>query len=223
MDNTSALLKLENITIHKGGHRILEAVNLTLHQGDYTCIYGRSGTGKTSLLRVIALLDQPTGGKIIIQDRDYTHTSPETKAMARNQLIGYIPQHDNLIPQLTIRENILLPLTINHTPPDKIKHKLQEITRELEIQDLLDRYPHQLSGGQRRRAIIARALIKNPKLILADEPLSGLDDQLTQKTLQILKQHADNGAAIIHATPDTTIKPPCTQTYKIQTGKLVPQ
>lgn len=223
MDNTGPLLKLENITVERGGHKILEGVNLTVEPGDYACIYGRSGTGKTSLLRTIALLDQPAQGKIIIQGQDYTHASQKTKAKARNQMIGYIPQHDNLIPQLTIRENILLPLTINHTPPQQVHERLQTITGALEIKDLLDRYPHQLSGGQRRRAIIARALIKNPKIILADEPLAGLDDQLIKKTLQILKQHANNGAAVIHATPDTTLKPPCTKTYKIQAGKLTPQ
>lgn len=222
MDNTSPLLKLENITIERGGHTILAGVNLTLEPGDYTCIYGRSGTGKTSLLRVIALLYQPTTGKIIIQGRDYTRANQKTRAQLRNRVIGYIPQHDNLIPQLTIRENILLPLTINHTPPQQAHERLQTITRALEIQDLLDRYPHQLSGGQRRRAIIARALIKNPKIILADEPLAGLDDQLITKTLQILKQHASNGAAVIHATPDTSLQPPCTKTYKIQHGTLTP-
>lgn len=220
MDNSNPLLTLQNVTIKKGPQVILREVNLTLNPGEYACIIGRSGTGKTSLLRTIALLEDPLEGRIIIMGREYTGASDPQGARVRLEHIGYIPQHDNLIPQLTVWENIILPLKLRQTPADEAEYLVMETARLLEIHMLLDRYPHQLSGGQRRRTIIARALVKKPKIILADEPLTGLDEALANKILNILKQHADNNLGVIHAAPTQVNSKLCSKTYRIRGGTL---
>ncbi|MCE4600969.1 MAG: ATP-binding cassette domain-containing protein [Desulfurococcales archaeon] len=210
------ILKLENITIKKGPEIILENINLAFKPGDYACIYGRSGSGKTSLLRVMALLEKPYEGKLEINGETINWNNQEQLIRHRRYTIGYIPQHNNLIPQLTVEENILLPIIINRTLTQQIINIFKTIVKKLEIENLLDRYPRQLSGGQQRRAIIARALIKKPEIILADEPLAGLDEDLAKKIIQLFKQYINDESIVVHATPDTSIKAPCTHTYIIK-------
>ena len=213
-------LKLEDVTIKKGPETVLENLNLTLELKDYVCIYGKSGSGKTSLLRVIALLEKPCEGKLIIDGEVIYWNNQKQLAYHRQHTIGYIPQHNNLIPQLTIRENILFPLIINRDLSRQREEMFKMIVKKLEIEDLLNRYPHQLSGGQQRRAIIARALVKSPRIILADEPLTALDDRLAKKVLELFS-HILPRALVIHATPDINEKALCTRKYMIQEKKLL--
>ena len=216
------ILKLENIAIKKGPEIILENINLAFKPGDYACIYGRSGSGKTSLLRVMALLEKPYKGKLEINKETINWNNQEQLIRHRRYIIGYIPQHNNLIPQLTIRENILLPIMINQALTQQIIDIFKTIVKKLEIENLLDRYPHQLSGGQQRRVIIARALVKNPKIILADEPLTGLDEQLMNKILRLFKKYLTNMKLIfIHSTPEISMRLPCKELYKIINKKII--
>ena len=212
---------LEDVWIKRGSEYVLEHVDLQLSSGDFACIYGRSGSGKTSLLRVLALVDQPTRGRVVINDRDYSKAGERERADARARLIGYIPQHDNIIDQLLVWENIALPLLLRGLGEEEALGRAMDIALGLGIDAFLYRRPHSLSGGQRRRVAILRALIKNPSIIVADEPLTGLDDELIRTVYELFSQHSNNGKIVIYATPDTTDNPPCTRVFQIRARRLV--
>ena len=221
MDSTNPVIMLEDIWIKRGNEYVLEHVNLQLYPGDFACIYGRSGSGKTSLLRVLALVDRPARGKVVLDGRDYSSSGDAERAHARARLIGYIPQHDNIIDQLLVWENIALPLLLQGLGEEEALEKARRLASTLGIDTLLYRRPRSLSGGQRRRIAILRALIKDPIMLVADEPLTGLDDELIRVVYRIFSQHSNNGKTVIYATPDTTDNPPCTRVFRIKARRLI--
>ncbi|MEB3846509.1 MAG: ATP-binding cassette domain-containing protein, partial [Desulfurococcales archaeon] len=188
MDSTNPVIMLEDVWIKRGNEYVLEHVNLQLYPGDFACIYGRSGSGKTSLLRVLALVDRPARGKVVLDGRDYSSSGDAEKARARARLIGYIPQHDNIIDQLLVWENIALPLLLQGLGEEEALKKTERIASSLGVETLLYRRPRSLSGGQRRRVAILRAIIKDPMILVADEPLTGLDDELILVVYRIFSQ-----------------------------------
>jgi len=212
---------LEDVWIKRGNEYVLEHVDLLLYPGDFACIYGRSGSGKTSLLRVLALIDKPSKGRVIIHGKDYSEAGDAERADARARLIGYIPQHDNIIDQLLVWENIALPLLLQGLREEEALEKAKRVASNLGIDAFLYRRPKSLSGGQRRRVAILRALIKNPPVLVADEPLTGLDDELIRVVYKIFYQHSNNGKTVVYATPDTTDNPPCTRVFRIRARRLV--
>ena len=212
---------LEDVWIKRGNEYVLEHIDLQLYPGDFACIYGRSGSGKTSLLRVLALIDQPSQGRVIIHGKDYSKAGGGGRADARAGLIGYIPQHNNIIDQLPVWENIALPLLLQGLREEEALEKAKRATSRLGIDTFLYRRPRSLSGGQWKRVAILRALIRDPSVLVADEPLTGLDDELIRVVYRIFSHHSINGKIVIYATQDTTDNPPCTRVFQIKARRLI--
>ena len=187
-------------------HFALDGVNLTVEKGEFIAIMGPSGCGKTTLLNMIGLLDQPTDGEYLLDNKAVDTLSPRRLAHMRSRHIGFVFQNFNLIPRLTVLENVALPLTYKGVRKTK---RLQEASRILRTFQLGEReyyLPHQLSGGQVQRVAIARALVNNPSIILADEPTGNLDSRTSHLIMEELSDLHRRGNTIIMVThnPDLT-------------------
>ena len=165
--------------------KALDGIDLTIKQGEFTAVIGASGSGKTTLLNMMGGLDVPTEGEVIVDGVNLSRLREEQLAVFRRKKVGFIFQNYNLIPTLTVEENILFPLDLDGAAPDM--RFLDEITKLLGIQDKLNAYPDTLSGGQQQRTAIARALAARPAILLADEPTGNLDSQNSQNVAGLLK------------------------------------
>lgn len=165
--------------------KALDGINLTVRQGEFTAIVGASGSGKTTLLNMMGALDVPTEGEVIVDGVNLSGLSEEQSAVFRRKKVGFIFQNYNLVPTLTVEENILFPLDLDGARPDR--KFLEEVIGLLELEDKLAAYPHTLSGGGKQRVAIARALAARPAIILADEPTGNLDSQTGQNVAGLLK------------------------------------
>ena len=169
--------------------RALDGVDLTIAQGEFTAIVGASGSGKTTLLNMMGGLDTPTEGEVFVDGVRLSGLREEQRAVFRRKKVGFIFQNYNLVPTLTVEENILFPLDLDGTRPDE--KYLQEITELLGLTDKMRDYPGMLSGGQQQRVAIARALLPKPSIILADEPTGNLDSRNGQNVAGLLKMTAE--------------------------------
>lgn len=210
MDNTAPRIQLRGVTkrfgIGDAEHYALDGVDLTIEKGEFVAIMGPSGCGKTTLLNMIGLLDRPTDGEYHLDDKVVDNLSSRRHAHIRSRHIGFVFQNFNLIPRLTVIDNVALPLT--YTGVRKTK-RLQEASRVLKTFHLGEReyyLPHQLSGGQTQRVAIARALVNNPSIILADEPTGNLDSKTSHIIMEELADIHRRGNTIIMVThnPDLT-------------------
>ncbi|ABS41660.1 ABC transporter ATP-binding protein [Clostridium botulinum] len=163
----------------------IKNINLTINQGEFVAIVGASGSGKSTLLHAMAGLDKPTGGNIIIDNQDIYDLDVDSLAAFRRKKIGFVFQFFNLIPVLTLEENIQLPILLDHEKIDK--DYLNELLDILDLRGRRDHLPSQLSGGQQQRAAIARALINKPSIIFADEPTGNLDKKNSKEVMELLK------------------------------------
>ena len=204
-----SLLEVKNVkkiyTTRFGSNQVeaLRDVNFTVERGEYVAIMGESGSGKTTLLNILAALDKPTEGKVYLKDRDLGKLKEKEIATFRRQNLGFVFQDFNLLDTLTISENIALALTINKVPAGEIDGRVREMAGKLNITDILDKYPYQVSGGQKQRCACARAIINQPKLILADEPTGALDSHSSQMLLSTIQSiNEDLGATILMVTHD---------------------
>ena len=188
-----------------GGARVqaLTDVNFSVEKGEYVAIMGESGSGKTTLLNILASLDRPSSGEVLLNGSRLS-AIPESKLAAwRREKLGFVFQDFNLLDTLTILENIALALTINKVPAGEIDGRVREMAGKLNITDILDKYPYQVSGGQKQRCACARAIINQPKLILADEPTGALDSHSSQMLLSTIQSiNEDLGATILMVTHD---------------------
>lgn len=197
----------------------LNEVNFTMNKGDLTAIIGDSGSGKSTLLHLLAGVDNPTSGKIFIQGEDITKLNRDDMTVFRRRNIGVIYQFFNLIPNISVQKNILLPLLLDGRREDKEYFK--EIVSTLGIADKLDRFPNQLSGGEQQRVAIARSLVTRPALILADEPTGNLDRRNSEEItalFRIVNQRFNSTIMII--THDEKIAMSCDKVFKMVDGKL---
>lgn len=171
----------------RGGSRVmaLNGVNLTVEQGEFVAIVGASGSGKSTLLHILGTVDRPTRGKVLVDGVDLSALSAAQAAVFRRRKVGLVYQFYNLIPTLTVRKNILLPMLLDRRRPDPAY--LEAIVRSLGLEDKLDAMPGQLSGGQQQRTAIARALLYRPALLLADEPTGNLDRKNSAEIIDLLK------------------------------------
>ena len=192
-------------TARYGGNSVqaLADVNFTIENGEYTAIMGESGSGKTTLLNIIATLDRPTSGTVRLEGQELS-TIPERRlAEFRRKNLGFVFQDFNLLDTFSIRDNILLPLVLDRMDLREMDRRLKTLSEQLGLGELLDHYPSEVSGGQKQRAAVARALITNPRLILADEPSGALDSKSTETLLHIFEGINRQGQTILMVTHST--------------------
>lgn len=211
------MIKLENITKTYKRATALDKLNFNLKQGDYVSIIGKSGAGKSTLLNIIAGIDSPTEGDYYFEDKKITSNIHKlTKFRAQN--IGIIVQNFALINNMNIYNNIALPLVYMKYNKDEIKHGVREIAASLEIEDKLINYPNELSGGECQKVAIARAVIKRPKILLADEPTGSLDYESKKIILNILKNLNKQSISIIMVTHDLEVANQSNMIYTLENG-----
>lgn len=201
-----ALLEVRNLkkvyTTRLGGNKVqaLEDVNFTVEQGEYVAIMGESGSGKTTLLNIMASLDKPTGGQVILAGKNMADIKQKELCAFRRDNLGFVFQDFNLLDTFSLRDNIFLPLVLAGKGYDEMARKLTPIAARLGITELLDKYPYEVSGGQKQRAAVARALITDPELVLADEPTGALDSHAADSLLELFGEINRVGQTIVMVT-----------------------
>ena len=199
--------------------RAVDNIDFAVDTGDFVMIEGESGSGKTTFLNLLTGLTEPTSGNVMISGKPLKDISDKELSKIRNQKIKYIPQGESLLSALTVRENILFPYTIGGLEKPSCE-RLLEVSNKLGITDLLDEYPSELSGGEMRRATIARAVINRPSLIIADEPTGSLDSENTFKVMEIFKTIASEGTAVIVVTHQKETLGYASRVYGMEQGSL---
>ncbi len=219
-------LELKNVKkVYQKGITQVEAVrgvNLGIEKGDFMAIVGPSGSGKTTLLNIVGCLDDPTEGEVIYDGNELHSLSEKALSQYRKQNIGFIFQSYNLIPVLTVRENVELPMVIEKKySKDEMKQKAMEIIKEVGLGEMADCYPRELSGGQEQRVAIARALVKNPLVILADEPTANLDSHTAEEIIEIMKKlNRENQTTFVFSTHDALVQKHAQRIVVLRDGQI---
>ncbi len=192
-------------TTRFGGAKVnaLCGVTFTVERGEYVAIMGESGSGKTTLLNILAALDKPTAGSVVLDGKDLSTVKENELASFRRDNLGFVFQEFNLLDTFSIKDNILLPLVLSGAAVADMENKILPITSSLGIDDILEKYPYEVSGGQKQRAAVARALITDPKIILADEPTGALDSASSGDLLRVFEQVNKMGQTILMVTHST--------------------
>ena len=185
-----------------GGQSVqaLSNVNFSVEQGEYVAIMGESGSGKTTLLNILAALDRPTEGEVLLEGRSMSEIRESELAAYRRENLGFVFQDFNWLDTFSIRDNIFLPLVLSGRRYEQMNEKLAPIARKLGIEDILSKYPYEVSGGQKQRAAVARALITQPKIVLADEPTGALDSRASDDLLSLFDEINRTGQTILMVT-----------------------
>lgn len=201
-----ALLEAKNIrkvyATRFGGNQVqaLTDVSFTVDEGEYVAIMGESGSGKTTLLNILAVLDRPTSGTVLLDGKDISAIRENQLAAFRRDQLGFVFQDFNLLDTFSLKDNILLPLVLQGMNWREMEANLLPIANQLRIANLLEKYPYEVSGGQKQRAAVCRALITHPRLILADEPTGALDSRATDALLDVFQQINQTGQTLLMVT-----------------------
>lgn len=201
-----ALLEAKNIrkvyATRFGGNQVqaLTDVSFMVDEGEYVAIMGESGSGKTTLLNILAALDRPTSGTVLLDGKDISAIRENQLAAFRRDQLGFVFQDFNLLDTFSLKDNILLPLVLQGMNWREMEANLQPIANQLRIANLLEKYPYEVSGGQKQRAAVCRALITHPRLILADEPTGALDSRATDALLDVFQQINQTGQTLLMVT-----------------------
>lgn len=200
----------------------LKNIDLSLERGEFVAVWGPSGSGKTTLLNLIGVIDEPSSGQIALNGKDISRLSDDQKAELRNEYIGYIFQHFNLIPVLSALENVMLPLQIkglsSQEAYDKALYRLQQV----ELAEFKSQRPDKMSGGQQQRVAIARALVTNPSLIIADEPTANLDSKTAMKIVGLMRDlNQREGTTFIFSTHDQRLLDSVFRLIHLQDGQII--
>ena len=219
------VLEVKNIEKYYGNKsnltKAIDNISFTIEKGEFVGIMGASGSGKTTLLNCISTIDRVTAGKIIINNQDITRLKGNNLNKFRREELGFIFQDFNLLDTLTAYENIALALTIQKVKPKEIEERVQEIAKKLEITDILNKYPYQISGGQKQRVASARAIITNPKLVLADEPTGALDSKSARQLLESFENlNQKLSATVLMVTHDSFTASYASRILFIKDGKI---
>ena len=219
------ILKIENLKKYYGTKnnitKAIDNISFTVNEGEFVAIMGASGSGKTTLLNCISTIDTVTAGKIIINNKDITEIKDRDIASFRRNNLGFVFQDFNLLDTLTIAENISLSLIINKKNENKIDEMVNDIAKRLDIEGILDKFPYEVSGGQKQRCACARALINNPKLILADEPTGALDSKSSRMLLETMDEINKNlNATILMVTHDAFSASFCQKILFLKDGNI---
>ena len=224
-----AVLEVQHLkkvyTTRFGGNRVqaLSDVNFSVEKGEYVAIMGESGSGKTTLLNILASLDRPTEGKVLMEGRDMAGIREKDLAAFRRNNLGFVFQDFNLLDTFSIRDNIFLPLVLSRTPYDEMEKRLMPLAEKLGISEILDKYPYEISGGQKQRTAAARALITNPRILLADEPTGALDSRAADGLLKILGRINSEGQTILMVTHSVKAASHAGRVLFIKDGEVFPQ
>lgn len=201
------MLQVQNIEKYYGSQnqvtKALDRVSFSVEEGAFLSIMGASGSGKTTLLNCISTIDTVSAGKILLDGTDLTELSPEELARFRRERLGFVFQDFNLLDTLTIEENIGLALSLNHWDPGAVQRQVAQAAGQLEITDILEKFPYQVSGGQKQRAACARAMVAGQSLLLADEPTGALDSKASKNLLELMdRMNRELGTTILMVTHD---------------------
>ena len=212
-------------TTRFGGVRVpaLTGVTFTVEPSEYVAIMGESGAGKTTLLNLLAALDKPTAGQILLDGKDLSAVPEARLAAFRRENLGFVFQDFNLLDNFTLEDNIYLPLVLSRVPYEEMHRRLMPLAKLLGISSLLKKHPYEVSGGQKQRAAVARALITQPSLILADEPTGALDSHSTDELLNLLDQVNAQGQTILMVTHSVKAASHARRVLFIKAGKLFHQ
>lgn len=221
--NVSGIQKI--YTTRFGGNKVeaLKSVSFGVEQGEYVAIMGESGSGKTTLLNILAALDKPTSGSVVLDGKDLSKIKESQVAAFRRDNLGFVFQEFNLLDTFTLEDNIYLPLVLAGKSHKEMQERLKPIAAQLGITELLMKYPYEVSGGQKQRAAVARALITNPKLILADEPTGALDSKATDELLRLFAQINKTGQTILMVTHSVKAASHASRVLFIKDGEVFHQ
>lgn len=223
------LLTVKNLkkiyTTRFGGNRVeaLSDISFSLEEGEYVAIMGESGSGKTTLLNILASLDKPTSGEILLREKNIVSMKESQLAAFRREHLGFVFQDFNLLDTLSIEDNIFLPLVLSAKNYKDMKNRLNPISQNLEINQLLKKFPYEVSGGQKQRVAVARALITNPEIIFADEPTGALDSKSTGQLLNIFSEINKSGQTILMVTHSTRAASHAKRVLFIKDGEIFHQ
>lgn len=224
-----SLLEVKNVkkiyTTRFGSNQVeaLRDVNFTVERGEYVAIMGESGSGKTTLLNILAAFDKPTEGKVYLKDRDLGKLKEKEIATFRRQNLGFVFQDFNLLDTFSLKDNIFLPLVLSGKKYPEMEKRLKPIAEKLGIEKLLEKYPYEVSGGQKQRAAIARALITKPQLILADEPSGALDSKAADSLMNLFTTINQDGQTIVMVTHSVKAASSAKRVLFIKDGKVFHQ
>lgn len=224
-----SLLEVKNVkkiyTTRFGSNQVeaLRDVNFTVECGEYVAIMGESGSEKTTLLNILAALDKPTEGKVYLKDRDLGKLKEKEIATFRRQNLGFVFQDFNLLDTFSLKDNIFLPLVLSGKKYPEMEKRLKPIAEKLGIEKLLEKYPYEVSGGQKQRAAIARALITKPQLILADEPSGALDSKAADSLMNLFTTINQDGQTIVMVTHSVKAASSAKRVLFIKDGKVFHQ
>ena len=224
-----ALLDVRNLkkvyTTRLGSNQVqaLSNVNFSVEQGEYVAIMGESGSGKTTLLNILASLDRPSGGEVILNGKNTVDIKEKELSAFRRKNLGFVFQDFNLLDTFSLQDNIFLPLVLSGEKYDSMQEKLKPIAKELGIESILGKFPYEVSGGQKQRAAVARALITNPQIILADEPTGALDSKSTDQLLELFSKINGRGQTILMVTHSTKAASKAGRVLFIKDGEVFHQ
>ena len=224
-----AILEVEHLkktyTTRLGSNWVeaLKDVNFTVERGEFVAIMGESGSGKTTLLNLLAALDKPTGGQVRLNGKNLGELKEKEIAGFRRENLGFVFQDFNLLDTFSVRDNIFLPLVLMGKSYDEMNSRLLPLAAKLGISDLLDRYPYEISGGQKQRTAVARALITNPDILLADEPTGALDSKASEELLNLFGEINRDGQTILMVTHSVKAASSASRVLFIKDGEVYHQ
>ncbi len=201
--------------------QVLRGINLTINQGDFVAIIGASGSGKSTLMNIIGCMDRPSSGKYFLNNRDIFSLTDDELSLIRNEYIGFVFQQFHLISYATALENVILPTIYSRQEQKNIRQRAVELLNMVNMGHRINSRPSQLSGGEQQRVSIARALINNPQIILADEPTGALDSKTSKEIMDIFTALNDRGKTVIIITHESDIAARCKKIIKISDGIIV--
>ena len=219
------IIQLENVAkYYEMGENLVKAVdgiNIEIKKGDFVAIMGPSGSGKSTAMNLVGSLDLPTKGEIYLEGHDIAHLDESQLAQIRGKKVGFIFQSFNLIPNLTAKENVMLPMLFQEIDEEEREERAEKLLKLVDLEDRMDHYPTQLSGGQQQRVAIARSLVMNPAIILADEPTGNIASTQAEEIMAIFQKLNDEGRTIIMITHEADIAEHAKRIIHIRDGKIV--
>lgn len=224
-----SMLEVSNLkkiyTTRFGGNQVqaLKNISFSVEEGEYVAIMGESGSGKTTLLNILAALDKATSGEVLLNGKNLISVKEKEISAFRREHLGFVFQDFNLLDNFSLKDNIFLPLVLSGKAPEEMEQKLRPIAQMPGIEALLKKYPYEVSGGQKQRAAVARALINDPELILADEPTGALDSRATDDLLELFSRINEGGQTILMVTHSTRAASHANRILFIKDGEVFHQ